>query len=75
MKITSFKWQNCYWLNFYRIEYVFDGGSYHKATISNRQLEGIDLPLPEAIALLLRAEIACTPVEHEGKKLDTRNST
>jgi len=63
MKITNFRWQNCHWLNFYRLEYIFDNGSYHKATISTRQLEGSNLPVPETVALLLRAELACDPIE------------
>lgn len=55
-------------MNFYRIEYIFENERYHKATISPRQLEGITLPVPAAVALLLRAELDCIPIEIVGKK-------
>lgn len=46
--------------DFWRIDYELNGFR-HVVNLSSHILEGLDMPVPDAVAWLLRAEIDCEP--------------
>lgn len=60
-KITYMKWHYVEKYDFYDVMYELDEYAFHRAYVHSHRLKGIDKSLPDAIAYLLRAELACVP--------------
>lgn len=56
------KWRYVEDYDFYDVTLQLDGYADKRIYINSHRLNGLDLPLPEAVAYLLRANIDCDPI-------------
>ena len=61
MQITKMKWAYKKVYGFYDVIMELDGYAYSRIHVQEWKLKGLDMDLPDAVAYLLRAKIACVP--------------
>lgn len=72
ISITYLGWRYVEAYDFYDVMYQLDGYVNKKVYINSHRLEGLDMPIPEAVAFLLRAKLDCDPIRRPEKQIDKR---
>jgi hypothetical protein len=73
MSITYMKWRYVENYDFYDVILQLDGYADKRVYINSHRLNGLNMP--EAVGILLRATIDCTPEKGVEKSIDKRRST
>jgi hypothetical protein len=66
------KWRYVEDYDFYDIHIELDNYAEKNIYVNSHRLAGLDMTLPDAIALLLRAKIDCQPIRGVEKAVDKR---
>lgn len=74
MSITYMKWRYVEDYDFYDVMLQLDGYADKRVYINSHRLNGLGMNLPDAVAFLLRAKVACTPEKGVEKSVDKRRS-
>lgn len=59
--------------DFWDVKYTLDDCATIRVYINGWRLKGVDVPMPDAVAYLLRAQMDCVPVR--GAELDSGRSS
>jgi len=72
IRITRIKWRYVEDYDFYDVLIQLNGYVEKRIYINSHRLKGLDMPLPDAVAYLLRAKIDCQPERGVEKSVDKR---
>lgn len=70
--ITKLKWRYVEDYDFYDVFLELNKYTEKRIYINSHRLRGLDMPLPDAVAYLLRAKIDCQPERGVEKSVDKR---
>lgn len=73
ISITYLKWRYVEDYDFYDVELELESYARKRIYINSHRLNG--LRMPEAVAILLKAQINCEPIRGVEKAVDKRRST